>query len=312
MLRLSVEGASDTARAVSLRFLLSKMVHELAAISHEDALAPSTTEEASDGGLSIEEHQRQRLKFRLATRVVDAKPLDISAGAVEGDVCVWQLNLADGTGLHVLALTGEPLCAPFTRAMGAQEDDAAATSKLRPDWRLFVESHRHEGSDEPANPTATPPASRILQFVRSPDHELYRHGVSKQWQHGADLAHLLVAARFVLAHSHANAISGTYASLAMQACDSSMSEPAGGPAKGREPRTLPAVFLPPANQVISVILADDQGARGLSDDLALVQTESDLFFVLRQTGSVVGAEGAGGVSQLWQELLECDSCGRMS
>ncbi|KAI0055313.1 hypothetical protein BV25DRAFT_1767857, partial [Artomyces pyxidatus] len=221
---------------------------------------------------------------------------------------VWTVSVrgaasGDVEHFHVLEAT----CEPIGRLPPANPSDLELfgfdpnVHPLRADWAAYISDHG----------TASLPKS--LRWAHQAE---YERGISRHWRkrmddmrkgEGADLAVALLdtAERYVLACVVGNSLSGQWMSATqMSQMFAGLGTPTISPLDRPPSMTM---YLPGHHHVESVHFTA-AGGMPLHPALAVVQTLSRSYYILRDNGMQVGCE-EDGVGELWMKILGCTDKG---
>ncbi|KAI0301150.1 hypothetical protein B0F90DRAFT_1628773 [Multifurca ochricompacta] len=213
---------------------------------------------------------------------------------VGGEIwCVTVQNSLSGQFqvFHVLEAT----CEVLGLAGGTHDDE-----KLRPDWATYIEQRK-------GNPDKTSP---LYEAMRWADYGEYERGISRHWlrrtsQMGVQGAALRrIAERYTLACvlTLRHSLSGSWMTspqMAQEFAGLSQHRALAVPAK--------ATRVNLHHHVESVHLTATSG-RPLHPALAVVQTPTREYYILKDNGLEVGCEEVG-VASVWRRILGCDARG---
>ncbi|WWC92808.1 uncharacterized protein L201_007767 [Kwoniella dendrophila CBS 6074] len=189
-----------------------------------------------------------------------------------------------GNKYITIGLNGDVVCSDLDMRQG----DTIEGCPLRTDWYSHIM----------ANSKSEPKHSALLDRIRTKDITEHPHGISRAWQQKVQQQQsmsglLQIAERAVLASCVLNSFSGSK----MSAVDMDTQT------LGHEPTKIDREF----SRILSVHL--DPHPKHAA--LASVHRQNGVaHFVLSETGQIVGDED-GGIADLWQGLLGCDSRGNV-
>ncbi|CAK5269788.1 unnamed protein product, partial [Mycena citricolor] len=212
-------------------------------------------------------------------QIVNAQPV------VENEIWAITIRHTDGAteSFHVLEATCEPLATT-----------GISTIPVRADWSAYISRRAVESGS-------------LLDHVSWTNHEEYNLGISRLWLKRVEgdgevgAAKRDIAERYILACVVANSVSGRWMSSMQMAQESAgLIETVAS-----RPQSNPKVnlFLPVHHHVESVHLT--VGRRALHPALAVIQTPSREYYILRDNGMQVGCEEEG-VPEVWRKVLGCD------
>ncbi|KIP04667.1 hypothetical protein PHLGIDRAFT_183223 [Phlebiopsis gigantea 11061_1 CR5-6] len=204
---------------------------------------------------------------------------------------------------YVLEQTCEVIGRPNSAAAGP------LVLELRSDWSNYIQGHLTGVT------TGIVSCPSLLQNLKWAHYEEYDRGVSKLWlrrvEKEGDLGTIkrTVAERYTLACVVANSVSGAWMSTAQMTHEfAGLPDRSVPSARKSGYHSFPVnLYLPATHHVESVHFHTSSGAP-LHPALAVIQTPSREYYVLRENGMQVGSEEEG-VAPLWMEVIGCDSQG---
>ncbi|KAG6841712.1 hypothetical protein C0991_007984 [Blastosporella zonata] len=232
-----------------------------------------------------------------AVRIVDVQEV------VEGEI--WSIeshSLRGKETLFVLERTCEVVGHPEPRSDGKAASQNATL--LRADWSAYIQQHLKTSRDDRL--------TSLWERLKWTNHEEYDRGISKLWlsrthaegQVGASKR--LVAERYVFACVVSNSVSGRWMSSTEMAQEIN-GLPTVHAHRLREDTAI-HLFLT-AHHLVESLHFTSSDRKPLHSAVAVVQTPSREYFILRDNGMQIGCE-EDGVAAVWMELLGCDAGGR--
>ncbi|KAI0042156.1 hypothetical protein FA95DRAFT_1564602 [Auriscalpium vulgare] len=212
------------------------------------------------------------------------------------------LPLPGSHTVYVLDVTCEPIGYSLPDCTVDQASIPASNIPLRADWANYV------------SPQVDFPSKQrtMLDRMKWADHAEYLHGVSRHWltrmsnkgEAGAVLVG--IAKRYVMASVVGNSLSGRWMSTTEMAQDfAGLAQHT--PRGGKDPGPQMGMYLPAHHHVESAHLTAS-GGQPLHPALAVIQTQTREYFILRDNGMQVGCEEEG-VGEVWQRFLGCNGRG---
>ncbi|KAL4080995.1 hypothetical protein J3A83DRAFT_113940 [Scleroderma citrinum] len=235
------------------------------------------------------------------SRIVDVQEI------VSGEV--WQVRTQrEGATetFYVLEATCEVIGHPSSSASSEKVNQGT----LRADWSVYISSQLSGAS------SAKPTKPCLLDYVRWSDVEDYELGISKLWLHHVSKdselgdAKRCVAERYILACVVANGISGQWMSTNLMAQDfAGLPESSTNAIVPSSKAPSINMYLPSHHYVESVHFTGRRNEE-LHPALAVVQTPSREYYILKDNGMQVGCEEEG-VADVWMQILGCDNQGHV-
>ncbi|KXN88187.1 hypothetical protein AN958_07646 [Leucoagaricus sp. SymC.cos] len=174
----------------------------------------------------------------------------------------------------------------------------------RADWSSYIEKRIAQKGMEKA--------VDIMEYVRWTNHEEYDYGMSKIWlkrvEQEGEVGRLKrdIAKRYILACTMENSLSGRYmTSSEMEQELNGLPNKLAACQKTKETRIN--LFVPVHHHVESLHFMT-ASKQSLHPALAVVQTPSREYYILKENGMQVGCEEEG-VGEVWMEIVGCSSTG---
>ncbi|KAL5524430.1 hypothetical protein ACEPAF_9570 [Sanghuangporus sanghuang] len=203
---------------------------------------------------------------------------------------------------------------PLSTTMNALDSTVSISSGrpfLRTDWSDYIQHRISCAGDE----TAQFP---LLYYLKTTNAEEYKNGISTLWLKRTSKEEEVgqykrkVAERYILACVVGNSVSGKWMSSShmAQVFAGTASEWDVVPTSLLQRESQRVNLFLPAHHLIESVHFTTSGPeiQNLHPALAIVQTPSREYFILRDNGMEVGCE-EDGVWPVWRDLLDCDARG---